>query len=121
MAQFLLDTDICIELIKQNERILDKVESVGADHCFVTEITIAELFYGAAKSGRPDHFNDVDYILQSFDLKPLLPSLRLYGENNRCIRNKKIEKFLKISKWKKWSRRFFYFSFLFRTFAPNEY
>lgn len=88
MAQFLLDTDICIELIKQNERILDKVESVGADHCFVTEITIAELFYGAAKSGRPDHFNDVDYILQSFDLKPLLPSLRLYGENKTTLENK---------------------------------
>ena len=52
--------------------MLDKVEIVGADHCFVTEITIAELFYGAAKSGRPEQFNDVEYILQSFDLKPLL-------------------------------------------------
>ena len=48
--------------------MLDKVEIVGADHCFVTEITIAELFYGAAKSGRPEQFNDVEYILQSFDL-----------------------------------------------------
>ena len=77
MAQYLLDTDVCIELIKHNGNVLDKVETVGADHCFVTEITIAELFYGAAKSGRPEQFNDVEYILQSFDLKPLLPSLRL--------------------------------------------
>ena len=66
MAQYLLDTDVCIELIKHNERVLDKVESVGVDHCFVTEITIAELFYGAAKSERPEHFNDVDYIPKSF-------------------------------------------------------
>ena len=42
MAQYLLDTDICIELIKHNERVLDKVEAIGADHCFVTEITIAD-------------------------------------------------------------------------------
>ena len=63
MAQYILDTDVCIELIKHNERVLDKVEAVGADHCFVTEITIAELFYGAAKSGRPEQFNDVDFIL----------------------------------------------------------
>ena len=26
MAQYLLDTDVCIELIKHNERVLDKVE-----------------------------------------------------------------------------------------------
>ena len=88
MAQYLLDTDVCIELIKHNERVLDKVEIVGADHCFVTEITIAELFYGAAKSGRPEQFNDVECILQSFDLKPLLPSLRLYGENKAILEDK---------------------------------
>ena len=78
MIQYLLDTDICIEVIKQNTRVLDKVEAAGEENCFVTDITVAELFYGAAKSGQPDHFSDVDKILQSFDLKPLLPSLRLY-------------------------------------------
>ena len=63
MAQYLLDTDVCIEIIKQNERVLDKVEAVGEENCFVTDITIAELFYGAAKSGRLDHFEDVEKTL----------------------------------------------------------
>ena len=85
MEQYLLDTDICIEIIKHNERVLDKVEDVGEENCFVTDITIAELFYGAAKSARPENFSDVDTILQSFDLKPLLPSLRLYGENKAML------------------------------------
>jgi tRNA(fMet)-specific endonuclease VapC len=85
MEQYLLDTDICIEIIKHNERVLDKVEAVGEENCFVTDITIAELFFGAAKSARPEHFDDVDNILQSFDLKPLLPSLRLYGENKALL------------------------------------
>ncbi|MBP5339614.1 MAG: PIN domain-containing protein [Prevotella sp.] len=85
MKQYLLDTDVCIEIIKYNERVLDKVESVGEENCYVTDITIAELFYGAAKSGRADNFGDVDKILQSFDLKPLLPSLRLYGENKALL------------------------------------
>ncbi len=87
MAQYLLDTDICIELIKHNERVIDKVEVVGVENCFVTDITIAELFYGAAKSGRTTHFNDVDNILQLFGLKPLVPSLRLYGENKVLLEN----------------------------------
>lgn len=85
MKQYLLDTDICIEIFKHNSRVLDMVEAVGEENCFVTEITIAELFYGAAKSGRPTHFGDVDKILQSFDLKPLLPALRLYGENKALL------------------------------------
>ena len=87
MAQYLLDTDVCIEIIKQNERVLDKVEAVGEENCFVTDITIAELFYGAAKSGRLDHFEDVDKILQLFNLRPMLPSLRLYGENKAMLEN----------------------------------
>lgn len=88
MAQYLLDTDVCIELLKQNERVLSKVEAVGAENCFVTEITIAELFYGAAKSNRPGQFEDISYILQSFDLKPLLPTLRLYGINKSVLESK---------------------------------
>ena len=85
MKQYLLDTDICIELIKNNEHVLDKVEAVGTENCFVTEISVAELFFGAAKSGRSEKFDDVESILQSFDFKPLLPSLRLYGENKALL------------------------------------
>lgn len=85
MNQYLLDTDICIEIIKHNNKVLDRVRAVGEENCFVTDVTIAELFYGAAKSGRPDHFDDVDKILQLFDMKPLLLSLRLYGENKAML------------------------------------
>jgi tRNA(fMet)-specific endonuclease VapC len=48
----LLDTDICIELLKGNKRILQRRDQydgpVGV--CFMT---IAELYYGAAKSKDP--------------------------------------------------------------------
>jgi tRNA(fMet)-specific endonuclease VapC len=48
----LLDTDICIELLKGNKRILQRREQydgpVGV--CFMT---IAELYYGAEKSRDP--------------------------------------------------------------------
>ena len=79
MAKYLLDTDTCIELFKHNSKVLDKILEVGQENCFVSEITIAELFYGAAKSGQQKHFNDISFILQSFELIPLFPSLRVYG------------------------------------------
>ena len=85
MAQYLLDTDVCIELFKHNERVLEKIEAVGIDNCFVTEVTVAELFYGAAKSGRQEHFDDVHCLLQAFDLLPMFPSLRQYGMNKAAL------------------------------------
>ena len=77
-VQYLLDTDACIELFKHNESVLEKIETVGAENCFVSEITIAELFYGAAKSGRQEHFDDVKNLLLAFDLMPIFSSLQLY-------------------------------------------
>ncbi|MBQ8050197.1 MAG: PIN domain-containing protein [Bacteroidaceae bacterium] len=81
MAGYLLDTDICIEIFKHNEKVLDRIDAVGQEHCFVTEITIAELYYGAAKSGRSQHYRDVEFIQRAFGTIPLTSSLQLYGTN----------------------------------------
>lgn len=85
MAKYLLDTDTCIELFRHNSKVLDKILEVGQENCYVSEITIAELFYGAAKSGQQKHFNDVHFILQSFELIPLFPSLPVYGTNKAIL------------------------------------
>ncbi len=89
MKQFLLDTDICIEIFKHNEKVLSKISEVGETNCFITEITIAELFYGAAKSGREEHYEDVALILKLFDVIPLFSSLRLYGINKYKLEKQK--------------------------------
>lgn len=80
MAKYLLDTNICISLIKNRYGIRNKVERIGADNCFVSEITIAELFYGAAKSGNAKHYEDVRTIMDLFKVISVFPSLRLFGE-----------------------------------------
>ena len=79
MKQYLLDTDVCIEILRHNEKVIEKVEAVGRKNCFVSEITIAELFYGAAKSGRQEQFQDVVYIQRFFEVVPQYSSLRQYG------------------------------------------
>ena len=80
MTKYLLDTNICISLIKNRYEIRNKVERIGADNCFVSEITIAELFYGAAKSGKAKHYDDVKTIVELFKVISVYPSLRLFGE-----------------------------------------
>lgn len=88
MAQYLLDTDICIELFRHNEQVIKKIETVGRTNCFVSEITIAELFYGAAKSGREENYVDVQRIQTLFEVIPLRPSFRLYGINKASLQAK---------------------------------
>ncbi len=80
MNKYLLDTDICISLIKHNKNVLSKILEVGRENCFVSEITVAELFYGAAKSGRDEHYKDVSLIQKLFTVIPIFPCLKLYGE-----------------------------------------
>lgn len=74
MKKYILDTTVCIALIKGNKKVLDTVYEKGRSNCSVSEITIAELLYGASKSGNPSHFNDVQYILDAFWM-PLRPYL----------------------------------------------
>ncbi len=77
--RYLLDTNICIAMIKGVPGIREKVLAVGLDNCLVSDITIAELYYGAAKSGRTEHFNDVDFIVQHFEMLSVDPALEIYG------------------------------------------
>lgn len=52
MKQYLLDTSICVFLFRNKYGIKEKLAKIGSDQCFVSEVTIAELKYGAYKSGR---------------------------------------------------------------------
>jgi tRNA(fMet)-specific endonuclease VapC len=87
MSQYLLDTDICIELFHHNPMVIDKIDAEGRENCFVSEITIAELFYGAAKSGRKENFNDINTLQRLFEIIPLFPSLKLYGANKAILQS----------------------------------
>lgn len=50
MSQYLLDTNICIHWSKDEFGIRQKVLQIGVENCFLSELTIAELIYGIAKS-----------------------------------------------------------------------
>ncbi len=80
MVKYLLDTTTCIALIRGNKNVISAILEKGEDNCMVSEMTIAELFYGASKSGRPSQFRDVQYILDTFETLPVFPCLRTYGE-----------------------------------------
>ncbi len=77
--KYLLDTDICIMMIKDKGNIRKQVIKAGMSNCYVSDITIAELYYGAFKSERREHFEDVAFVVNHFEILPIYPSLEVYG------------------------------------------
>ena len=50
MSFYLLDTNICIHFTKNEYGIVEKLDRIGFDNCFISELTIAEMLYGVANS-----------------------------------------------------------------------
>jgi len=55
MRQYLLDTDISVNYLRDSIATVRKVQTLGVANLYISEITVAELKYGAAKSNRPAH------------------------------------------------------------------
>lgn len=78
-GKYLLDTCTCIALIKQQPSVVEHIRQVGVDECKISDITLAELYFGAYKSGREEHFDDVVEITNLFE-QYSIKSLCKYGE-----------------------------------------
>lgn len=50
MNQYLLDTNICIHYLKGDFDLKNKVRQIGRINCYISEITLAELLFGAENS-----------------------------------------------------------------------
>lgn len=45
--KYLLDTNICVYFLRGNRMIANHFKNVGWENCYISEITFAELLYGA--------------------------------------------------------------------------
>ena len=90
MSKYLLDTNICIELLRGNTAIAKKINEKGLSKCRISEITKAELIYGE-EYGR---LKGMRYIPQQLDIFfdtikiiPISDSIRLYGAEKARLRH----------------------------------
>jgi tRNA(fMet)-specific endonuclease VapC len=63
-----LDTDVCIELLKGKEKVIKVRESID-DDIGISFMSIAELYYGAEKSKNPiKNYNEIEKLLLSMEI-----------------------------------------------------
>ena len=81
MSKFLLDTNICIYFLKGKFNLISKIEKIGLVNCFISEITVAELKYGAEKSEQiVENKKKVELLLNKFTVIPIYTSLDVYAK-----------------------------------------
>jgi len=81
MPGYLLDTNICILLLRGREPVRQRLQAAGPDNCFISEITVAELYFGAEKSpNSQQEFLRTTGFVASAQLAPIAPALRVYAQ-----------------------------------------
>ena len=87
-GRFLLDTNIVIALLEGDEGVLSNLDL--APEVFIPAIVVGELFFGAAKSGRPtENAATVERFAAGRSVLPCgLPVAREYGRLKQQLRAK---------------------------------
>jgi tRNA(fMet)-specific endonuclease VapC len=68
---YLLDTNTCVYAIKREPMVLRRLQERTPDEFAISAITLAELWFGAAKSSRPQRTLDhVNAFLKPFEVLP---------------------------------------------------
>ncbi len=84
---YLLDTNICISMLKDKYGVREAILKVKPEHCYVSEITLGELYYGAFFSNNPsERLKDVAFITNHFKIIPVTETLSIFGEIKAQLR-----------------------------------
>ncbi len=89
MKNYLIDTNIIIHFLKGEFFLEEKFNLISPQHIFISEITIAELKFGASNSTKQSHNHKVvDMIIDTYNILPIWNSLTLYGKEKSRLRKK---------------------------------
>ncbi|MDD4192454.1 MAG: type II toxin-antitoxin system VapC family toxin [Mangrovibacterium sp.] len=85
--KYMLDTNICIHFFRGKFNLIEKLEEIGLDNCAISEITLAELVFGAENSETPKKNHQ---IIEKFSIQvsilPIYDSIYLYGKEKARLR-----------------------------------
>lgn len=89
MKKYLLDTNICIHFLAKEFNIKEKIEKAGLENCLVSEVTIAELKFGAENSqNKEKNRKTIDDFIKKFSIIPIYNSLDIYAKEKARLRKK---------------------------------
>lgn len=86
-SKYLLDTNICVSLLRGNRDVARKLIEMGEDYCFLSVITLYELMFGAYNSGHDQQeILKVKEFVNRFPIVSLLDSAEEYAFRKTRLR-----------------------------------
>ena len=85
--KYLLDTNTCIFFLKGKLNLDEVIKDKGLENCFISEITVAELRFGAENSENPAKSNKaVDSVISGIAIIPIFGSIKRYAKEKVRLR-----------------------------------
>ena len=89
--QYLLDTNICVFFLRGKLNLDEIIREKGRENCFISEITVLELRYGAENSDNSiKSHKAVDAFVNGLSIVPIYGSIKRYAKEK--VRLRKIGK-----------------------------
>ena len=87
--RYLLDTNTCVFFLRGKLNLNDLIKEKGRENCYISEITVVELRYGAENSENPAKSHKaVDTFINGLSIIPIFGSIKRYAKEK--VRLKKL-------------------------------
>ena len=91
--QYLLDTNTCVFYLRGKLKLDEIIKEKGRENCFISEISVLELTFGAENSDNPQKSHKaVDSFVNGLTIIPIFGSIKKYAKEK--VRLRKIGKSL---------------------------
>src|SRR5690554_3207384 len=85
--EYLLDTNICIHFFRGMFNLNKKMDEIGLENCAISEITLAELVFGAESSANPQkNLSVIEQFAESIVVLPVFEAIYAYGKEKARLR-----------------------------------
>lgn len=86
--KYLLDTNICVHFLRGKYGLIEKFEQLGSESFAISEITLAELVFGAENSKNPQKNLDlIEVFANQVAVLPIFSAIYLYGKEKARLRS----------------------------------
>ena len=83
----ILGISLCIFFLQGKYNVPARIKEIGRKNCYISEITVGELLYGAAcSSKKEEHLAQVNEFVNLFVVLPIYPILPFFAESKAELR-----------------------------------
>lgn len=87
--KYLLDTNICIHFLRGKFGLINRLQEIGTENFAISEITLAELVFGAENSTNPKkNLELIEVFTNQVVILPIFNAIYLYGKEKARLRSK---------------------------------